>query len=375
MVDRRPPRAYYAAGLFSQAERTFNLEVKAVLDELGYETWFPQEDAGFLEDYVAQGMSMDEARHEIFKMNLKAVEEADVLLFLLDGRVPDEGACVEAGVAFGRGKRCIGLKTDFRTVEYGANNLMIEGILDYQIAGDLDELRALLTEERTVVDLRNLDDITVDLRKAESSYVAVSGPVGVGKSSLIELLGRNGAWTVLKEPVMDNPYLADVYGNLPDFAFRNLAFYLGQRATLHSEAGRLQGPRIQERCLSEDGEVFAPVFLDLGAFDDNDLATLTTIYHSLHEQAPKPDLLLYLIAPFEVTLDRIRKRDRIGEDDLDTEFLRRVYDRYEHWASTQAHAPLLRVDTSEYDYVNSPEDAAAIVRRVEDLLTDALVHA
>ncbi len=375
MVSRRPPRAYFAAGLFNQAERAFNLEVKAVLDELGYETWFPQEDAGFLEDYIDKGMSLEEARHEIFKLNLKAVDEADVLLFLLDGRVPDEGACIEAGVAFGRGKSCIGLKTDFRSVEWGTNNLMIDGILDYRVAGDLDELRELLTKERTVVDLRDPDRITVDLRSLESSYVAVSGPVGVGKSSLIELLAGGGIWTVLKEPVMDNPYLADVYANLPDFAFRNLAFYLGQRAKLHSEAGRLQGPRIQERCLSEDGEVFAPVFLDLGAFDDNDLATLTTIYHSLHEQAPKPDLLLYLTAPFEVTLDRIRKRDRIGEDDLDTEFLRRIYDRYEYWADAQTHAPLLRVDTSEYDYVNRPADAAAIVRHVEELMTDALVSA
>ena len=372
----RRPRAYYAAGLFNQAERAFNLEVKAVLDDLGYETWFPQESAGLLGDYVDEGLSIDEARHKIFKMNLRAVEEADVLVFLLDGRVPDEGACIEAGVAFGRGKRCVGLKTDFRNVEGGGNNLMIDGILDYRVAGNLDELRALLSEERAVIDLRASNGgVTIDLRALEDSYVAVSGPLGVGKSSLIDLLAATGAWTVLEEPVMDNPYLSDVYANLSDFAFRNQAFYLGQRAKLHNSAREMGGPLIQERCISEDGEVFTPALRDHGAYDDNDLATLTTLYHSLLDQVPRPDLLLYLTAPFEITLDRIRKRDRLGESDLDVDFLRRIYDRYEQWAETQSHVPLLRVDTSELDYVNCPEDAADIVRQVNALLTDSLIYA
>ncbi len=373
MRGERRPRAYYAAGLFNQGERAFNLEVKAVLDELGYETWFPQESAGLLDDYINEGMSVDEARHKIFKVNLQAVEACDVLVFVLDGRVPDEGACIEAGVAFGRDKRCIGLKTDFRNVEGGGNNLMIDGILDYRVAGSLDELRGMLQEERALVDLRNPDNITVDLRALERSYVAVSGPLGVGKSSLIDLLAGTGNWTVLQEPVMDNPYLSDVYANLSDYAFRNQAFYLGQRAQLHHKARSTKGPLIQERCISEDGEVFTPALRDHGAYDDNDLETLTTLYRSLLEQVPRPDILLYLTAPFEVTLERIRQRDRLGESDLDIEFLQRIYQRYEDWAAAQTAVPLLRVDTSELDYVHRPEDAAEVVRRVEELLTEALV--
>lgn len=373
MRGERRPRAYYAAGLFNLGERAFNREVKAVLDELGYETWFPQESAGLLDDYIDDGMSLDEARHKIFKMNLRAVEECDVLVFVLDGRVPDEGACIEAGVAFGRAKRCIGLKTDFRIVEGGGNNLMIDGILDYRIAGSLEELREMLDEERAIVDLSNSDNTTVDLRQLDRSYVAVSGPLGVGKSSLIDLLSGTGDWTVLHEPVMDNPYLSDVYANLSDYAFRNQAFYLGQRAELHRLASEFSGPIIQERCITEDGEVFTPALRDHGAYDDNDLETLTTIYRSLVDQVPRPDLLLYLTAPFEVTVERIKQRDRIGESDLDVDFLRRIYDRYELWATSQTRVPLLRVDTEELDYVNQPEDAAEVVRRVEALLTDALV--
>ncbi len=373
MRGERRPRVYYAAGLFNEGERAFNLQVKAILDELDYETWFPQESAGLLDDLIRDGMTVDEARHHIFKLNLRAVEECDILVFLLDGRVPDEGACIEAGLAYGRGKRCIGLKTDFRNVEGGGNNLMIDGILDYQIAGSLDELRQMLSEDRVVIDIRDPENITIDLRAFERSYIAVSGPLGVGKSSLIELMAATGSWTVLREPVMDNPYLSEVYANLSDFAFRNQAFYLGQRAKLHHLARAADGPLIQERCIAEDGEVFTPALRDHGAYDDNDLATLTTLYHSLLEQVPRPDLLLYLTAPFEVTLDRIRQRDRLGEDELDVDFLRRIYDRYEQWATSQNRVPLLRVDTAELDYVNRPEDAAEIIRQVETLVTDALV--
>ncbi len=373
MRGGRRPRAYYAAGLFSQGERAFNLEVKVVLDELGYDTWFPQESVGLLGDFIAEGYSHAEARHKIFKMNLEAIEQCDLLVFLLDGRVPDEGSCVEAGLAFGMGKRCVGLKTDFRNVEGDSNNIMVDGILDYRVAKDLSELREILGEERAVIDLRNPDHLTIDLREIEQSYIAVSGPLGVGKSSLIDLIASGGNWTVLREPVMDNPYLAEVYANLSDLAFRNQAFYLGQRAQLHQAAGAAAGPRIQERCISEDGEVFTPALKDHGAYDADDLDTLTTLYRALVLQVPTPDLLLYLTAPFEVTLERIQRRDRVGESDLDVDFLRRIYDRYEDWAATQKRIPLLRIDTSELDYVNRPGDARKIVRHVETLLTDALV--
>ncbi len=372
MEANRRPRAYYAAGLFNQAERAFNLEAKAVLDELGYDTWFPQEDAGFIEDYMDQGMSQAEARHFIFEQNLRSVDEADVLIFLLDGRVPDEGACIEAGIAFGRNKRCIGLKTDFRTVEPGGNNLMIDGVVDYRIAADLHELRELLAEERTVIDLRG-SEITVDLRQVENPYVVVSGPLGVGKTALVDLMGRVGDWTVLPEPINENPYLSDVYSNLSDLAFRMLSFYFGQRALHHQSAKGMTGPIVQERSICEDGEVFMRAYRDLDAYDDNDLATLNSIYQALLEGTPVPDLVVNLAAPFDVTVARIKERDRDGESEMNLPFLRAVYDRYEQWALTQSRSPLVTIDTSELDYVNRPEDAAEVVRRIDAALTESAV--
>ncbi len=366
MRGERRPRACFVAGTHQAAGPAFTGAVSALLAELGYEV-IPHSEA--TDGHMPTN---PDARQRAFQERLEAVEECDTFIFVLNGDAPNAASCVEAGIAFGRGKRCIGLLAhpNHSPVD---RDPMVDGALRYEVAGDLGELRALLDQTRTVVDLRDPDDITIDLRALEQSYVAVSGPLGVGKSSLIELLAGSGRWTVLQEPVMDNPYLSEVYANLPDLAFRNQAFYLGQRARLHNLARQTSGPLLQERCISEDGEVFTPVLRHHGAYDDNDLATLTTLYRELAARVPRPDVLLYLVAPFEVTLERISRRDRVGEDRLDVGFLRRIYDRYEEWAANHTRVPLLRVDTADVDYVNRPEDAAATVRHVESLLTDALV--
>lgn len=374
MEGKHRPRAYCAFGAVNRAESTFDLEVKAVLEELGYDTRFSQDYAGSLEDHVEQGMTLAQARQHIFEQKLQAVEGTDVLLFLLDGRAPDIGACVEAGLAFGRGKRCIGLKADSYEAGSGANDLMLDGVLDYEIATDLRGLTSLLSKERAVVDLgAGNGKITVDLRSIEDPYVAISGPLGVGKTSLIELMNRVGNWTVLPEPITENPYLSEVYSNLTDLSFRMQTFYMGQRALQHQSAREISGPLVQERCLSEDGEVFNRAFRDHGAYDDNDLATLMTMHRGLMEQTRRPDLLVYLVAPFGVTVDRIRKRDRIAERDVDIDLLRVIYDRYEDWSWEQSQVPVLRIETSDLDYVNRPEAAAEVMRRINSVLTGAAV--
>ena len=98
---RMKPRVYYTASLFNEAEREFNRRVVAMIHELGYSTWFPQEDVGVLTDLMEEkGMSLPEVRDYIFDLNIKEVQEADIVVFVLDGRVPDEGACIEAGIAW-----------------------------------------------------------------------------------------------------------------------------------------------------------------------------------------------------------------------------------------------------------------------------------
>jgi nucleoside 2-deoxyribosyltransferase len=157
----RQPRVYYAASLFNEAERAFNEKVVAMIEELGYSTWFPQRDVGLLTDFIEKdGMTLEEARMHIFNLNIREVKACDLVVFCVDGRVPDEGACIEAGIAWGMKKRIISLKTDFRDGEPGGNNLMIDGIVVEQ-AGSVDELRQFLTSQDLLIDLTSGDPVVV----------------------------------------------------------------------------------------------------------------------------------------------------------------------------------------------------------------------
>jgi deoxyadenosine/deoxycytidine kinase len=365
MTIGREHRAYYAAGLFNEGERQFNLKVKQMLDELGFVTWFPQEDAGFIEDYLAQGMTLDEARHHIFEQNLEAVRAADVLIFNLDGRVPDEGACIEAGVAFGWDKRLIGLQTDFRAVEPGGNNLMIDGVLQYEIAKSVEELRNMLTaDDGLTIDLRGETPV-IDLR-SEHRYVAVTGPLGAGKTTLMTIMQEHGGWQTLEEPNDENPYLDQVYANPEDLAFRMQVYYLARRGQQHHALSALEGRIVQERCILDDGEVFFPAYHAAGAYGEHDLQTLMDMYHGLLPGLELPDRIIAVDAPFEVCLDRIVSRGRGGEQHLDEKLARAIYDGYHRWWDSLPD--VIWIDSGSLDLASSPEDRAGALRTVHEAL-------
>lgn len=119
-------RVYFAAPLFSQSEKDFNLKLTELLEKHGYEVFLPQRD-GYLGAEL-EGMTEEEVTELIFKRDYDEVMKADICFMNLDGRVPDEGGCVELGIAYANGKRCYAIKTDSRSVELNMDlNPMIAG--------------------------------------------------------------------------------------------------------------------------------------------------------------------------------------------------------------------------------------------------------
>lgn len=129
-------RIYFAAPLFSDGEREYNLKIVSILESYGYEVFLPQRD-GFLAPEL-EGKTEEEKTEMIFQKDEEEVLKSDILFMLLDGRVPDEGACVELGIAYANGKRCYGFKSDARSVELDMDlNPMITGCFT-KIFYDLD---------------------------------------------------------------------------------------------------------------------------------------------------------------------------------------------------------------------------------------------
>ena len=129
-------RIYFASPLFSEGEREYNLKIVNLLEKYGYEVFLPQRD-GFLAPEL-EGLTEEEKIEKIFRKDEEEVLKADIIVVLLDGRVPDEGACVELGIAYANGKRCYGIKSDARSIELDMDmNPMITGCLD-KLFYDLD---------------------------------------------------------------------------------------------------------------------------------------------------------------------------------------------------------------------------------------------
>ncbi len=137
-------RIYIAGPLFSEAEKQYNRHLSKCLEDMGFETFLPQRDGYELSELLASGDSESFVMDKIFKRDISEIQRSDIVVFVMDGRVPDEGACVEIGYAYAMGKECIGLKTDPRTLMSGIDNPLILGALKDRIARNLKELEDFL---------------------------------------------------------------------------------------------------------------------------------------------------------------------------------------------------------------------------------------
>ncbi len=126
--SREGKKVYFAGPLFNQGEKDFNLRMAMTLEEFGYEVFLPQRDG--IEAVLLEGKTEEELTEMIFAKDLGELLKADIIFMNLDGRAPDEGACVELGIGYANGKRCYGFKTDTRAVEMNLEvNPMITGCM------------------------------------------------------------------------------------------------------------------------------------------------------------------------------------------------------------------------------------------------------
>jgi deoxyguanosine kinase len=191
-------------------------------------------------------------------------------------------------------------------------------------------------------------------------YIAIEGPIGVGKSALADRLGaRVDATVVLDET--DNPFLQDFYGERAGAAFQaQLFFTLGR----HRQQTSLRQSDLFSQLticdyLFERDKIYA--YLNL---DDNELFIYQRLFDLLAPELPAPDLVIYLQSPTDVLRRRLRERAR-GDGDLPLpgdDYVRELNEAYNHFFFHYSSSPLLVVETSQLD-LSWGEDAVADVER------------
>jgi deoxyadenosine/deoxycytidine kinase len=194
-------------------------------------------------------------------------------------------------------------------------------------------------------------------------YIAIEGPIGVGKTRLAErLAGRIDGSTVLEDA--ENPFLADFYNERPGAALQAQLFYLLNRHRQLSGLRQADLFRHTTVCdyLFDRDKIFA--YLNL---DDNELFIYQRLYDLLSRDIPQPDLVIYLQAPTDVLLRRIKERPSDPErlvPQPDAGYVRELNEAYQHYFFHYTATPLLVVETSEFDPERSDDALDNLVRQV-----------
>ncbi|MDA3921409.1 MAG: deoxynucleoside kinase [Salinisphaera sp.] len=193
-------------------------------------------------------------------------------------------------------------------------------------------------------------------------YIAIEGPIGVGKTTLAGRLAQSLSASVLAEAPDENPFLGDFYDNPAGHALSVQLFFLLQRAR-QIDALR-QTDLFEVGCVADFMFAKDPLFARLTLSND-ELALYEDIYARLAWQAPSPDCVIYLDAPVDILMQRIAQRARTAERSLTSDYLARVVAAYRHFFAEYTAAPLLRVDANRLDLVGSDADYQSVLAALE----------
>ena len=195
-------------------------------------------------------------------------------------------------------------------------------------------------------------------------YVVVEGPIGVGKTSLARRLAKHYEATALLEKPEENPFLARFYENPARYALSTQLFFLFQRINEVRDLAQMdlfRASTVADYLFDKD-VLFARLNLS-----DDEFALYQNIYHNLAPQVPAPDLVIYLQASPEALFERVHRRATPYERQIADSYLTRLAQAYSDFFYHYDTAPVLIVNSENLNFVESDEDFASLLQRIEGM--------
>jgi len=195
----------------------------------------------------------------------------------------------------------------------------------------------------------------------EPKFIAIEGAIGAGKTSLVNLLGKQLDARVVLENDEKNPFLPGFYKDKESFAFQTQIYFLLSRYAQYldlSQRDLFNSVVLTDFLFQRD-----PIFANLN-LQDHQLQLYHQIYNLIKLRTPKPDLVIYLQADTKVLQRRIEKRDRDYESYLDREYLEKVNNAFNSFFFYYSETPLLVINTNEIDFVEKKGDLEELIYKI-----------
>lgn len=194
-------------------------------------------------------------------------------------------------------------------------------------------------------------------------YLAVEGPIGVGKTSLVKLLGKKlGAKMVLEE-YENNPFLEEFYNDPERFAFQTQLFFLMSRYRQQQDLRQVD--MFHNLLITDYMFVKDRLFASLN-LDDKELSLYDTVANLLERNVLKPDVVIYLQADTQTLMRNIAKRGRDFESNMSFEYLDALSQVYTEYFFKYQETPLIIINTNNIDFVNNNDDLDEVIKYIRE---------
>ena len=200
-----------------------------------------------------------------------------------------------------------------------------------------------------------------------ADLIVVDGVVGIGKTSLMEILENEG-YVAFEEPVIDNPILDKFYDNRARFAFPLQIFFLNKRFEHIKNASKLENT-VLDRSIYGDA-IFAKMLNKADEMTNEEYQIYVELLENMLEHVQKPKLIIYLEADTETAIKRIKTRGRSYEQDVERDYWVNLNEEYKEYFGTYDLSPVLKLNADTLDFVNKPEDREFVLSEIRKKLSE-----
>ncbi|ANB59417.1 deoxynucleoside kinase [Anoxybacteroides amylolyticum] len=207
-------------------------------------------------------------------------------------------------------------------------------------------------------------------------FIAVEGPIGVGKTSLSKAIAERFRYHLLKEIVDENPFLGKFYKNIDEWSFQTEMFFLCNR---YKQLEDINRDFIQkQQPVVADYHILKNLIFAERTLKQEQYKKYLKIYDILTTDMPQPNMIIYLNASLDTLLQRIEMRGREIEKNMDPFYLHELSVAYEQtmesFEKANPHVPVLRFNGDKLDFVHRPSDLLYILEQIENRLKGANCH-